>query len=333
LEALNRGLRRSLADDNNVLLLGEDIADPYGGAFKVTRGLSTQYPGRVLNTPISEAGFIGVALGMALRGLRPVAEIMFGDFITLAADQLINHASKFRWMYGDGLPSHAPVQTSMVLRTPMGGRRGYGPTHSQSLEKIYLAMAVLRVLAPCHFGDPGELLYQTVLNTNGPVVFIENKLQYLLPVGLPPDIAIQEGKHETMKETVPSTPEYRLAVRDAPHATLTLAAYGYMAELACQAMLRLAYESEIFTEVLIPTDLSSFSLPAIRTERLMVIEEGTLQLGWAAEIMARVLESGKTFKAASRLAAASLPTPASGPLEALALPDVEQIVQLAKKMV
>src|SRR5512147_2574474 len=128
LDALNQALQRAFAANPDVILLGEDLLDPYGGAFKVSRGLSTAYPERVLSTPISEAALVGLAGGMALRGLRPVVEIMFGDFLTLAADQLINHAAKFRWMYhADSLDSFC---LPLVIRTPMGGRRGYGPTHS-----------------------------------------------------------------------------------------------------------------------------------------------------------------------------------------------------------
>src|SRR5512136_861277 len=118
LAALNTALKEALTRDERVLLLGEDILDPYGGAFKVTRGLSEAFPERVLATPISEAGFSGVATGMALRGLRPVVEIMFGDFVTLIADQLVNHAAKFHWMY------NRQVNVPLVIRTPMGGRRG-----------------------------------------------------------------------------------------------------------------------------------------------------------------------------------------------------------------
>ena len=99
LDSLNTALHQALARDKRVIVLGEDVLDPYGGAFKVTRGLSQVYPGRVLTTPISEAGIVGLATGMALRGLRPVVEIMFGDFLALAADQVINHAAKFRYMY------------------------------------------------------------------------------------------------------------------------------------------------------------------------------------------------------------------------------------------
>ncbi|MEW6094710.1 MAG: alpha-ketoacid dehydrogenase subunit beta, partial [Chloroflexota bacterium] len=140
LDSLNSALHHATDTDPRVYILGEDILDPYGGAFKVTRGLSTKFPDRVLTTPISEAGIVGVSSGMALRGLRPVAEIMFGDFVTLAADQLVNHASKFRWMYNDN------VRVPMVVRAPMGGRRGYGPTHSQSLEKLFLGVPGLKVV-------------------------------------------------------------------------------------------------------------------------------------------------------------------------------------------
>jgi pyruvate/2-oxoglutarate/acetoin dehydrogenase E1 component len=182
LESLNSALHQAFTDHKNVYLLGEDILDPYGGAFKVTRGLSTSFPDRVLTTPISEAGFVGVAAGMALRGMRPVVEIMFGDFITLIADQLINHIAKFRWMYNN------QVCLPLVIRTPMGGRRGYGPTHSQTLEKLLLGVPGLQVVAPAALslldgsGSPGALLYQSILDNNDPLVFIENKLQYLLPV-------------------------------------------------------------------------------------------------------------------------------------------------------
>ena len=109
-----------MKDDDSVFVLGEDILDPYGGAFKVTKGLSTVFPDRVLTTPISEAAITGFSTGLAIRGYKPILEIMFGDFITLCTDQIINGASKFKWMYGD------KFSVPLVIRTPMGGRRGYG---------------------------------------------------------------------------------------------------------------------------------------------------------------------------------------------------------------
>ncbi|OGO72164.1 MAG: hypothetical protein A2Z49_11430, partial [Chloroflexi bacterium RBG_19FT_COMBO_56_12] len=248
LEELNSALKRAFADDSRVYLLGEDVLDPYGGAFKVTRGLSSAYPERVLTTPLSEAGITGVAAGMALRGLHPVVEIMFGDFLSLAADQLINHIAKFRWMYND------QVRLPLVIRTPMGGRRGYGPTHSQSLEKFFLGIPGLRVLAPAALSTPGygpgDLLYRTILESDDPVLFIENKLLYLLPVqsaGTLMDFNLTTLPAASER----AAPAYSLTIRGAPPPTLTLAAYGYMADLAQQAVLRLAYDHEIFTELII----------------------------------------------------------------------------------
>ena len=142
LDSLNQALHGLMDGDVRVVVLGEDILDPYGGAFKVTRGLSSRFPERVFTTPISEAAIVGLASGLSLRGLRPIAEIMFGDFLLLAGDQLVNHAAKFRWMYNDG------VRVPMVIRTPMGGRRGYGPTHSQSIEKHFMGVPGLWVVAP-----------------------------------------------------------------------------------------------------------------------------------------------------------------------------------------
>ena len=334
LESLNSALHRAFADNNNVYLLGEDVLDPYGGAFKVTRGLSTNYPQRVITTPISEAGFVGVATGMALRGLRPVVEIMFGDFISLIADQLINHITKFRWMYND------QVRVPLVIRTPMGGRRGYGPTHSQTLEKLYLGVPGLRVVSPAALsqsdgtGDPGDLLYHLLLESEDPTLFIENKLQYLLPVQNQDDL-----KELTLSDDHSNQglifPTYTLSVRGTPPATLTITAYGYMAELAKQALLRLAYEQEIFAELVIPTQLSPFKIdPMItstnRTGALLTVEEGTFSLGWGAEVIARVAEApGYQAAKFKRLAAKDLPIPASGPLEADVLPGVEHIIQAA----
>ena len=152
LNSLNQALRELLKENKGVYIIGEDIRDPYGGAFKVTKGLSLDFPDRVLNTPISEAAIVGIATGMAMRGLKPIVEIMFGDFITLAADQIVNHATKFNMMYAN------KVNVPLVIRTPMGGGRGYGPTHSQSLEKYFLGVPGLSVIAPSHFHNPGELL-------------------------------------------------------------------------------------------------------------------------------------------------------------------------------
>lgn len=335
LEALNTALSECMAANPNVLLLGEDILDPYGGSFKVTRGLSTRYPLQVLTSPISEGALAGVAAGMALRGLRPVVEVMFGDFLTLMADQIINHISKVSWMYGETLP------LPLVIRTPMGGRRGYGPTHSQTLEKHFLGTPGINVVAPVCLSDgsadPQELLKHIILDSNTPTLFIENKLQYLQPVQTAadlPDFLIETIYDK--QDTTHTYPIYCLRLRGAPRATLTLTAYGYMANLAREAMLDLAYQDEIFTELIIPTRLAPFNLTGLgeslhKTQRLLTVEEGGLSLGWGAEIIA-LASSQIHLRSTGRVAARDLPVPASPALENQVLPQVADICAAARRL-
>jgi pyruvate/2-oxoglutarate/acetoin dehydrogenase E1 component len=327
LERLNYALHHVMDTDERVYVLGEDILDPYGGAFKVSRGLSSQYPTRVMTTPISEAGIVGVAAGMALRGLRPVVEIMFGDFTGLAADQLINHASKFRWMYND------QVRVPLVVRTPMGGRRGYGPTHSQSLEKIFLSLPGLKVIASNTLGDPAALL-EAAIADDDPVLFIEHKLLYTRPL-------LQAGQGDLLEyevEQLPGPyPAFRLSCRDqAPR--FTLATYGYNFELARAALLELLYEQEIFGEIILFTRLSPFDMAPLeaslrQTRRLMTVEEGGLSLGWGAEIAARAVEMGLEGLKVRRVAALDLPIANSRRLEEAILPSQETIKQAALELI
>jgi 2-oxoisovalerate dehydrogenase E1 component len=336
LDSLNAGLHRAFTDDERVLLLGEDVLDPYGGAFKVSRGLSEAFPKRVLTTPVSEAGIVGVAAGMALRGLLPIVEIMFGDFLTLAADQLINHIAKFRWMYND------QVRVPLVVRTPMGGRRGYGPTHSQTLEKLFMGVPGLRLVAPCPLGDPGQLLYQMIMDENDPVIFVENKLLYLLKIhdfASDPDFEIRSSPIMVDQKNTDRSPGFILNVRGAPPAVITMATYGYPVELALQAARQLAYEQEIFVEIVVLTQLAPFELNEVfnslsRTHRLVTLEEGTGNLGWGAEITARAVKVyGSIMLASDRLAALDLPIPSSGPLEDQVLPDLNRIIKSCHNLI
>lgn len=334
LESLNRGLHAAFAQDARVHLIGEDLLDPYGGAFKVSRGLSSQYPERVWTSPVSEAAITGVGAGMALRGLRPVVELMFGDFSTLAADQLINSITKFPAMF------NGAATVPVVIRTPMGGRRGYGPTHSQTLEKLYLGVPGLRVLAPNTLSDPGELLRRAILEQDDPVLFVENKVLY--PKAVQDSEALKD--FEIQETQSGFAPVHTLRLKGAPQPQLTLTAYGYMAELAREALLRLAFEHELFCELVVPAQLAP--LPADgsleprlaasleRSGRLLTVEEGTFSLGWGAEQVARAAQqlSGR-LQAARRLAAAEAPIPAARNLEEAALPAVEDIIAAAREMV
>jgi pyruvate/2-oxoglutarate/acetoin dehydrogenase E1 component len=250
---------------------------------------------------------------------------------------MINHIAKFQWMYNN------QVSLPLVIRTPMGGRRGYGPTHSQTLEKIYLGIPGLQVVAPVALSssggssDPGDLLSRSILESVDPLLFIENKLQYLLPVQSQTELKDLILSSEPGNTNM-AFPTFILSVRSAPPPTLTIAAYGYMAELVKQAMVRLAYDQELFSELVIPTQLSPFEVGSIissarQTGALLVVEEGTLSLGWGAEVVARLAETpyakSLTLK---RLASKEMPVPSSGPLEASVLPGVDQIVQSAIQM-
>ncbi len=324
LDSLNIALRRALQSDPRVYLLGEDILDPYGGAFKVTRGLSTDFPGRLLTTPISEAAILGIANGLALRGLRPVAEVMFGDFVTLMADQLINHAAKFRWMYND------QVRVPLVLRLPMGGRRGYGPTHSQSLEKLFLGVPGLRVVAPCVLGDPAQLLENAILRDDDPLLFVEHKILYTRPLLQPADLADWE-----ISQSDNFYPTFTLRVRGGEVARVTFATYGYNFEFARAAAQELLYENEIFSEIIVFSQLSPFELDPLldslrRTRRLITFEEGGRTLGWGAEVAARAAEAlpGVQIR---RLGALDFPIGNSKSLEDEILPSQQKLTAAARE--
>ncbi len=169
--AIRAALAEEMERDERVILIGEDIAE-YGGAFKITAGFAEEFGAeRVRNTPIAEGGFTGVAIGAALTGLRPVVEIMFMDFITLAMDQLINHAAKFGFQYGE------QAKVPLVVRTPAGAGRCYGPTHSQSLERHLVATPGLIVVAPATAYDAKGML-KSAIRSDDPVIFVESKVLY-----------------------------------------------------------------------------------------------------------------------------------------------------------
>ncbi len=283
LQSLNSGLGRAFEADPRVLMLGEDLVDPYGGAFKVSRGLSTRFPGRVISTPISEAGITGVAAGMAVRGLRPVLEIMFGDFLTLCTDQIVNHITKFSLMYPG-------VTVPLVIRTPMGGGRGYGATHSQSLEKMFLGVPGLTVVSPSLAHDPGALLQQAILGDDGPVLFVENKLLYGQPlVGADGDpLSLQlldedSGYPTTIVRNLPRTPP-----------DISVLSYGGTSRTLFNVMRRLAAE-ELSIQAVLPARLRPVGLASIvaqvrKAPQLLFVEEGSAGFNWGSELAAQLYE-------------------------------------------
>lgn len=326
LASLNAGLHAALADER-VLVLGEDVLDPYGGAFKVTRGLSSQFPDRVLATPISEAAIVAVATGLALRGFRPVAEIMFGDFLFLAGDQIVNHAAKYRAMFND------KVRVPIVVRAPMGGRRGYGPTHSQSLEKHFLGVPGLWVAAPHPLLDPGALLRQAIA-IDDPVLFVEHKIGYAEP--------LQAGAsgYETVRLADAQAPFPTVWLKPPRPAECLLLCYGGMTSLAIRAATHLREREQLEVGVVVVSQLSPTPvshLEAILSEAapaaVITVEEAPAEGGWGGEIVSSVERirdlRGFGTVAYRRVGAKNAPIPSARALEDAVLPQVADVVAAA----
>jgi pyruvate/2-oxoglutarate/acetoin dehydrogenase E1 component/pyruvate/2-oxoglutarate dehydrogenase complex dihydrolipoamide acyltransferase (E2) component len=278
---LNRALHELFAADERVWLLGEDVADPYGGAFKVTEGLSTAYPDRVLSTPLSENAIAGVAGGLALCGDTVIVEIMFGDFAGLAFDQILNFLTKSVAMYGE----HTPMR--VVIRCPVGGGRGYGPTHSQSVQKHFIGIPHLALfeLSPLH--DAADVLV-AALRRGEPSMLFEDKILY------------------TRRRYADNRVDDRLAfellgadrnwarVHDpaATAAPVLVIAPGGVADRAIAAATK-AWEHGRYVEVLVPARLYPFDVEGVLglldgADRVIVAEESTAGGTWGNEVAARL---------------------------------------------
>lgn len=320
-ERLRGALRSAMVDDETIVVLGEDIRSPYGGAFKATKGLSDEFPHRVLNSPISEQALVGIGCGLALRGLRPFVEIMFGDFITLGFDQFLNHAAKFRYMFND------KVRVPMVVRTPMGGYRGYGPTHSQSLEKHFLGIPDTQVLA-INSRIPVADFYEKLCNVDSPTLVCEYKVLYTKK----PPKPIQGFMIEHTAEAFPCL---RIRPRGNVRPELTLVGYGFTVDVLEEALELLFDNHEIVAEIIAPTRLYPLDLRPIlasvkQTRQLVIVEEGQVFNGFGSEVMAQLQPqlTGIEWKCA-RVGAAPVPIPASRGLEAIALPDCKRVIEAA----
>jgi pyruvate dehydrogenase E1 component beta subunit len=279
-ENLNHALHRLFDTDPRAFLVGEDIADPYGGAFKITRGLSTRHPDRVLTSPLSEGGIVGLGAGLALMGDTPIVEIMFGDFIALAFDQLLNFASKSVSMYGRTIPMR------MVVRCPSGGNRGYGPTHSQSLHKHFVGVPRLSLyeLSPLHDNTD---VFTAMLARGEPCVFFEDKVLYTRPMyadGVVDGMFRYEFVHGTDTARV-------YAVDEAPD--WTVIAPGGLTERVVSAARSLLIERETVCEILVPSRLYPFDLAPLepllaRTGGICVVEDGTADGSWGEHLAQRI---------------------------------------------
>jgi 2-oxoisovalerate dehydrogenase E1 component len=327
LTCIQASLDAVMNDDDRIILIGEDICDPYGGAFKVTRNLSTKYPDRVVNTPISEAALVGTGIGLALNGMIPVVEIMFGDFISLCFDQLLNHGVKYSWVYGNG------IKVPLIVRVPMGAGRGYGPTHSQSLEKFLTGIPLLSVMAISVIFDVKKLYEYALTTTDNPLIIIENKKMYGERVmryenGKIGSFFVQEVCHAQF-------PSVKLSLDMSSNADCILITYGGMVTTAMEAAETLMLNDEIQLDIVVITQLSplpqSDLLDLITSDCVGTLEEGTLTNGIGSEIIAFLSEAMKD-KNYFRIATDNIPIPNGNALEDQIVPDKNRVADKIRSL-
>jgi len=317
-DALREALREEMLRDERVFLIGEDIGKYWGGAFKVTKGLAEEFgEERVRDTPISESAIVGVAIGAAITGMRPVAEIMFGDLTALAMDQIANQAAKLRYMFG------GQISVPLVIRTPFGGGVNIAAHHSQSLEAWFMHVPGLYVAVPSTPYDAKGLL-KTAIRGENPVVFCEHKLLY--PV---------EGEVPEEEYTVP----FGVAAvrREGKDVTMVATLYMvYKALLAAETLEKEGISVEVVDpRTLVPLDKEALINSVKKTGRLVVISEDCKTAGVTAEISAIIAEEAIDYLDApiKRVAAADTPIPFSPPLEKFVLPDENQIIKAVKEII
>jgi 2-oxoisovalerate dehydrogenase E1 component len=315
---LNNFFNEVMSKDPRVIFIGEDVNSPYGGAFKVADGLSSKYSDKVFTTPISEAAIVGLSNGLAISGFKPYVEIMFGDFVPLAMDQIINNSSKFNHMY------NKQVNCPIVLRTPMGGKRGYGPTHSQTLDKFLIGIDNVKTIALNSILNPSEI-YFSVNEELNPVIVIENKLDYGRLVGLKLPSFYEAYKTDESYPVVKLSP-----VSFNPE--LTIVTYGGMVQSCIDSIELIFSEFEILPEILVlskinPLDLSEIEFSLRNTKKILTVEEGSSVGGVGGEIIASLNESLDFSFRSRRVSAIPVPIPSVKSLEDIVLPSSSTIIK------
>jgi len=317
-EALREALREEMRRDTTVFLLGEDIGRYWGGAFKVTEGLAEEFGDeRVRDTPISESAIIGTAVGAAITGMRPVAEIMFGDLTALAMDQIANQAAKIRYMFG------GQASCPMVIRTPFGAGVNIASHHSQSLEAWFMHVPGMYVAVPSTPYDAKGLL-KTAIRGNNPVFFCEHKLLYPVEGDVPEDellvpFGLADVKREGSDTTVVAT---LFMVHKALAAAKSLEKEGINVEV-------------VDPRTLTPLDKRTIIDSVKKTGRIVIVSEDCKTAGVSAEIAAVVAEEAIDYLDApiKRVTAPDTPIPFSPPLEQFVIPDEKAITRAVKEVV
>lgn len=317
-EALREALLEEMQRDKTVFLLGEDIGQYWEGAFKVTKGLAEKFGiERVRDTPISESAIIGASVGAAITGMRPVAEIMFGDLMTLAMDQIANQAAKIRYMFG------GQAKIPLVIRTPFGGGVNIAAHHSQSLEAWFMHIPGLYVVVPSTPYDAKGLL-KTAIRDDNPVIFCEHKLLYPIK-GLIPDeeFTIAFGSADVKREGT----------------DVTIVATMFMVHEALKAAETLGKENlsveVVDPRTLVPLDKKAILRSVKKTGHLVIVTEDCRTAGVGAEIAAIVAEEAIDYLDAPviRVAEPDTPIPFSPTLEKFVIPNEEKIIKAIKRIV
>ncbi len=290
-DLLYEELKNILTSNKNSIIIGEDIENinefnplPYGGAFKVTKDLSNLFPLKVRNTPISEQAITGIGIGLALNGFTSIVEIMFGDFTTLVLDQLLQHVSKFTLMYGREL------EIPFIMRTPMGGFRGYGPTHSQSLEKHFLGIPGLEVISLNQLIPP-SIIFKKIIKNKKPVLLIENKILYTkklfeeLPFGYELEVMENEYDYPITKVS---------PIDGGPN--VTIVCYGGILNEVLNSTKNLFSEHELLVEIFVPTDLNNDFIPDLeislkKTKLLCIVQEGNSFGSFGSEVVSSLIKN------------------------------------------
>jgi pyruvate/2-oxoglutarate/acetoin dehydrogenase E1 component len=304
--ALREALDEELAADDRVVFFGEDVAIA-GGVFAVTPGLYEKYgPERVFDTPISELALAGAAFGAAITGLRPIVEIMFGDFLTLVMDSIVNQATKYWFLTGEQVP------VPLVMRSVVGAGGRFGAIHSQMPASWFMGVPGLKIVAPSNPADAKGLLRSAIRDDN-PVLFFEHKRLY----GVSGDV---DG------ELVPLG-SARVAREGSDMTIVSATSRSAAFSDSCTVFIADGIEAEVIDlRTLRPLDIPTVLASVQKTNRIVVVEEGPLTGGWAGEVLARVTEEGLgDLDDAWRIATAESPVPYSPPLEDAFLPNAARI--------
>jgi pyruvate dehydrogenase E1 component beta subunit len=328
-EALREGIAEEMRRDPAVFCLGEDIAVPggWGGAFTVTLGLEEEFPDRMLNTPIAELGFFGAAVGAAIMGMRPIADVQYGDFLFLAMDQIVNNAAKLRYMSG------GTVKVPLVMRAPVGAT-GRGSQHAQSMERYFVGVPGMKVVAVSNAYDAKGILKSAVRDDN-PVLIFEHKLLYGSK-GARTEPGAVDATSEVPEEDY-TVPLDRAVVRR-QGSQVTILAWLLMIHYAMKAAEQLAAEGIdcelIDVRSLAPIDFTTIGRSVAKIGRVVIVEEGPKTGGVSAEIAAGLMEHcGESLLApVVRVASADVPVPFTPVLENAYRPDASRIVEAVREL-